>query len=215
MVTFSIPEGQRGKRDALRNRLAEMGFGLLSSSVWISPFDQEAEVTALVEELGLTGMVALLRCQRVWVPGVESAGDLAYQVWGLGTLEARYRDFNGRVDGLLALLERAKDGEEIDVEALFFEAMDLQGEMIEIVLVDDPCLPGELLPAGWPGQRTHELLHALTRTVDRLRTVATQYHYLFHLIHGMEVMEAFLPEGDDSFHWPSERCEGSCDASSR
>jgi phenylacetic acid degradation operon negative regulatory protein len=205
VVTFSIPEGQRGKRDTFRSRLTNMGFGLLSSSVWISPFDQEAEITALTKELGLSGQVTLLRCQRVWMPGVKGVGGLAYRVWGLEALETRYRDFNSRVETLLASLKRAKQGEEVDAEVLFFEAMDLQGELIDIILVDDPCLPDELLPPEWPGQRTHELLHTLTHTVDQFETVASRYEYLFHLIQGMEVLEAFRPEGDGSLHWPFER----------
>ena len=178
VVTFSIPEGERGKRDAFRTRLAEMGFGLLSSSVWISPFDQGTEVTAWVEELGLSGLVTLLRCRQAWMPGAGSSGELAYRVWELGALETRYRDFNGRAETL-----------------------------IDVILVDDPCLPRELLPPGWPGRRTHELLHTLTHTVDQLEAVAQRYDFLFHLIRGMDVLAGFLPE-DDSFHWPSERCEG-------
>jgi len=209
VVTFSIRERQRSKRDAFRNRLTEMGFGLLSSSVWISPFDQEAEVTTLVEELGLAGQVALLRCQRVWMPGVESIGELAYRVWGLEVLAARYCDFNSRAEALLESLERVKQeqGEEVDAEAIFFEALDLQGELLDIVLAGDPCLPAELLPPGWPSQRTHELFHTLTRTVDQLDLADGRYDYLFHLIRGMEVLETFRLEGDDSLHWPSERNE--------
>jgi phenylacetic acid degradation operon negative regulatory protein len=121
-VTFSVPEGQRSKRDTFRTRLAEVGFGMLSSSVWISPLDREAQVKALVEELGLAGQVALLRF-------------------------------------------------------------------------------------GWPAQRTHELVHALTRAIGQLDLTDTQHEYLFHLIRGMEVLEPFLPQ-DDSFHWPSERSAG-------
>lgn len=115
----------------------------------------------------------------------------------------RYRDFNSRVEALLASLEQVKQGQILDAEALFFEAMDLQGDLIEIIFVEDPCLPVELLPSEWPAQRTHELLHILTHTVDQLEAVASRYDYLFHLIQGMEVMEAFRP-ADDGFHWPSE-----------
>lgn len=204
VVAFSIPEGQRSKRDAFRTRLTEMGFGLLSSSVWISPFDQEAEVTTSIEELGLAGQVALLHCQRLWMPGVESVGELVYRVWRLEELEAHYRDFNSRIEALLELLERIKRGENADAEAHFFGAMDLQGELIDIVLTEDPCLPAELLPTDWPGQRTHELIHALTRAIDRLDLADSRYDYLFHLIQGMDVLEAFRPEGDDSLRWPPE-----------
>jgi phenylacetic acid degradation operon negative regulatory protein len=202
VVTFSIPEGRRGKRDAFRVRLTQMGFGLLSSSVWVSPLDHEMDVTALIEELDLVGQVALLRCQHMWMPGVGSASGLASRLWELTALAARYRDFNTRVDALLVSLERARQGKEVDVESLFFEAMDLQGELIDIILTEDPCLPPELLPSDWPGQRTHKLLHLLTRAINQLETVASRYDYLFHLIQGMEVLEAFLPEGDDSLHWP-------------
>ena len=205
VVAFSIPEGQRGKRDTFRTRLMEMGFGLLSSSVWISPLDHEAEVTSLVEELGLTGQVTLLRCQRAWRPGLESDADLAYQVWKLGALEAHYHDFNSRVEDLLRLLEQAGQGEEVDIEALFFKALDLQGELIDIILTEDPYLPTELLSPDWPGQRTHELIHALSCSIDQLGLADNRYDYLFHLIPGMEVLETFRPEGEDSFHWPSER----------
>ena len=207
VVTFSIPEGQRAKRDAFRTGLAQMGFGLLSSSVWVSPFDQGAGVTDLIAELGLSGLAVLLRCQQAWMPGVGSSGELAYRVWELMALETHYRDFNGRVEALLASLRGLGQGQEVDAEALFFQAMELQSELIDIILAEDPCLPKELMPSEWPGQRTHELLHTLTRTVDRLQAVATRYDYLFHLIRGMEVLEGFLPE-DDSFHWSSERCGG-------
>jgi len=205
VVTFSIRETQRSKRDAFRTRLTEMGFGLLSSSVWISPFDQEAGVTALVEELGLAGRVALLRCQRIGVPGVESIGELAYRVWGLQALAARYRDFNSRAEALLESLKRVGHEEEVDTEAIFFGAMDLQQELLDIILAGDPCLPTELLPPDWPSQRTHELFHTLTLTIDQLELTGSRYEYLFHLIQGMEVLEAFRAEGDDGLHWPSER----------
>ena len=205
VVTFSVPEGERSKRDAFRSELAGLGFGLLSSSVWISPFsDCEPGVIALVEELGLTGLVALMRCQRVWMPGLESPGDLARQVWALDGLASRYRDFNRRMEALLASLERVSQEGENGAEALFFEAIDLQGELIDIILSEDPCLPVELLPPDWPSQRTHELIHAAICRLDGLDISSSDYDYLFHLIQGMEVLEAFRIEEDDGLHWPQE-----------
>ncbi len=204
VVTFSIPEGRRSKRDAFRTRLEDMGFGLLHPSVWISPFDQEAEVTALVEELDLAGHVTLLRCQSAWVPGVDGAVALARRVWKLDDLEAHYRDLNRRIQAFMASLGRAEQGEEITAEELLFEAMNLQNELLEVILVQDPCLPDGLLPSDWPSQRTHELIHVLTRLADQLDVESDRYEHLFHLIRGMEVLEAFRTEGDDSLRWPGE-----------
>jgi phenylacetic acid degradation operon negative regulatory protein len=204
VVAFSVPEEQRDKRDIFRDRLVEMGFGLLSSSVWISPFDQEANVAALVTELSLDGMVAILHCDHIQMPGLASVRELAGTVWDLEPLAGHYRDINRRVEAFMAFLEQVGQGEEIDAEAVFFAAMDLQNEVIEMILAEDPCLPPELLPSDWPGQRTHELAHAVTAAIDRLEHVSGRYKYLFHLIQGMEVLEVFRPgfEGDVGFRWP-------------
>lgn len=204
VVAFSVPEEQRVKRDIFRDRLIEMNFGLLSSSVWISPFDQEADVAELVRELSLDGMVAILHCDHIQMPGLAGVRELAATVWDLGPLADHYRDLNRRVEAFMASLERAGQGGEIDAEAVFFAAMDLQNEVIEMILTEDPCLPPELLPPDWPGQRTHELAHAVTAAIDQLEQVSERYAYLFHLIQGMEVLEVFRPgfEGDVGFHWP-------------
>jgi len=73
-----------------------------------------------------------------------------------------------------------------------------------MILTEDPCLPPELLPPDWPGQRTHELAHAVTAAIDRLEHVSERYEFLFHLIQGMEVLEVFRFrfEGDVGFRWP-------------
>lgn len=206
-VTFSVPEGERGKRDRFRSELEEMGFGLLSTSVWISPFDQEDEVMVLVEELGLNGWVASLECQRIRVPGVEGASDLVCRVWDLDGLADHYRDLNDRIEALQASLEQAKQMETINPEALFFEAMSLQSELLDVILTEDPFLPPGLLPDDWPSQRTHELIHAITNTVDHLDLAGSHYEYLLYLLQGMEILEVFRLEGYDGFRWPSKGSE--------
>jgi phenylacetic acid degradation operon negative regulatory protein len=204
VVAFSVPEDQRDRRDAFRDRLAEMGFGLLSSSVWISPFDQETEVAALVKELGLGCMVVILHCDHIQMPGLAGVRELADTVWDLDSLAQHYCDLNDRIEAFLAFLEQVRQGGEINAEELFFEAMDLQNEAMEMILSEDPCLPPELLPPDWPGQRTHELAHAVTAAIDRLAPVSECYEFLFHLIQGMEVLEVFRFrfEGDVGFRWP-------------
>jgi phenylacetic acid degradation operon negative regulatory protein len=207
VVAFSVPEDQRDKRDDFRDKLEEMGFGLLSSSVWLSPFDQETGVAALARELDLDGMVAILHCDHIQMPGLAGVRELAHNVWDLEPLAEHYRDLNRRIQAFTASLERAGRGEQVDAEPLFFEAMDLQNELLEIILAEDPCLPPELLPPDWPGQHTHELINTLTATIDRMEQVADRYEYLFHMIQGMEVLEVFRSAGDDAFHWPQEREE--------
>ena len=40
MVIYSVPESERGLREQLRKKLAWLGFGALSASVWLSPHER-------------------------------------------------------------------------------------------------------------------------------------------------------------------------------
>ena len=119
-----------------------------------------------------------------------------------------------RIQELLKLMESHKL-EEIEIEDKDFrvrlkkEALGVAATVphAPVVAATAEAAPAELLPPGWPSQRTHELFHTLTRTVDQLDLADGRYDYLFHLIRGMEVLETFRLEGDDSLHWPSERNE--------
>jgi len=204
-VTFTIPEQERSKRDAFRDELEAMGFGLFTPSVWISPYDQQAEVMALVEELALNGWAATLTCDTIRVPGVDNPIELAGRVWDLESLAQRYRELNRRIGALQASLKHAARRETVEPEALFFQAMHLQSDLIDVIISKDPYLPPELLPPDWPSQRTHELIHAITRTVDELPLADGEYDYLLYLVQGMEVLEVFRAEGDETFRWPSRR----------
>ena len=53
IVTYSIPEQRREARDRLRLELGWMGYGALSGSTWISPYDLTKEVEELVRRLGI------------------------------------------------------------------------------------------------------------------------------------------------------------------
>jgi len=45
VAVFSVPESERGRRHALRSRLAWLGFGIVSAGVWIAPAHLAAETT--------------------------------------------------------------------------------------------------------------------------------------------------------------------------
>lgn len=49
VVLFDIPESEREARDALRDRLEDMGFFILQRSVFVYPYDCKDEIDFLVE----------------------------------------------------------------------------------------------------------------------------------------------------------------------
>src|SRR3972149_5596921 len=54
---YSIPESKRRLRTALRKRLTFLGFGPLGPGKWICAHDRQAEVQALLDDLGAGSFV--------------------------------------------------------------------------------------------------------------------------------------------------------------
>ena len=66
VVIFDIPEEEwRKGRDALRNKLQQLGFYLIQKSVWICPWPCENEVLFISELFGITPFVNILTAERI------------------------------------------------------------------------------------------------------------------------------------------------------
>lgn len=208
VVTFSIPEEHRDKRHLFRSKLIELGFGLLSASVWVSPYDYETEIAGLLTELDLVGHVTMLQCRRIWTPGEGELASRVYPIWHLAELENRYRALNS---GLAAVKNTliAAAGRSLSAaatEALFFQVIELQNELMDIILDSEPFLPLELLPADWPARETHHLLHAASQMLNEQQLIGGQHKFLFNLISGAEILGQFQESvGDYSWNWPAEK----------
>jgi phenylacetic acid degradation operon negative regulatory protein len=141
LVLFSMPEGDRTLRHALRTRLARLGFGPLRDGVWGTPRDRRDEAAAVVAELGLPAAAAL----RAEITAATAGYPAPAQVFDLARLRDRY-------DGFIAefgpLRRRVRAGTVGAAEALVVRTLLMDGwrEFADT----DPDLPDELLPPGWP-----------------------------------------------------------------
>lgn len=54
VLIFDIKEKQRGKREALRGKLKELGFYQIQKSVWVCPYEFIKEINLLRQFFGLT-----------------------------------------------------------------------------------------------------------------------------------------------------------------
>jgi phenylacetic acid degradation operon negative regulatory protein len=164
LVSYSIPEAQRELRDQFRKRLSYLGFGLLAAGSWISPHDLRAEVAELADDLGVSEFVDQFRGAYLR-PG-DTARALAARVWPLERLAEAYRAFAQRW-GLFA-------------DELVNEVPDARAFVLRFWLLheyqrfflDDPDLPQELLPPGWPGRDVARLFETLH---DRLAPGANRF----------------------------------------
>lgn len=90
MAVFSVPESEREKRHQLRSRLTRLGFGTVSSGVWIAPGHVEEEARNAVKNAGLDAYVDLFRAEHA---GFRALREQVARWWDLDDLERMYADF--------------------------------------------------------------------------------------------------------------------------
>lgn len=146
-VVFSIPESDRRRRPALRQRLRELQLGPLFDGFWITPRAPLAAIDRSLTELGVTD-AAVFRVSEVPRP----AGVDLLSAWDLRALRAEYQ---GLIDQLEPVVDKVHDQAIPDREALVVRVEACA--RWRTLAFTDPGLPAELLPSDWPQRRAREL----------------------------------------------------------
>ena len=189
LVSFDIPERIRKRRDELRLRLREVGFGLLAGGVWIAPGDVSEFVRSLAESLRVEDRIMISLSPDVSLGGLPIASAVS-RMWPFAELNKKYRAMRSRLRRRIERIQsRLESGNPPDSREAFLEIFIVYSEAAELI-AQDPCLPEELLPDGWLGLEVQDLIHQ---------------H--FHLIHGLEQKDpyAFLLELPPGLHIPRPR----------
>lgn len=145
VVIIDGAESTPALRAALRQELGWAGLGTVAPNVMASPVVEPVEATATIERIGGIEGVLVTRSALVPAVGTMSAEALARRVANLDEVGAEYQafvDFFGRFD--LASLTS------LDARSAFKLRTLLVSNYRRIVLAD-PLLPVELLPADWIG----------------------------------------------------------------
>jgi phenylacetic acid degradation operon negative regulatory protein len=151
---------ERARRERVQASLAYLGYAQLDDTTWLSPRPSP--------ELG-----ALREAERVRVEPFAARYDgdprgLLARAWDLDTLARAYQSWLADARGLIAPVGAGATDEAI------FAARSRLVHGWRKFLFSDPGLPGELLPAHWPGTAAAEffnvesarLLPAASRFVD-------------------------------------------------
>jgi phenylacetic acid degradation operon negative regulatory protein len=160
LLGFSLPESWQRQRHDLRSRLTWSGFGPLFNGLWIAP--GEADVSALVAELGLSAHVKVFRAHAD--TGMD-IGRMIEETWELSELSDRYEGFAGRWQHWEDDLPDADD-------ALVLR-LRLQTEWLQIVR-RDPRLPVEHLPADWPAEPAEKTFRTVHERLSPLAEEASE-----------------------------------------
>ncbi len=148
-------------KERVRRECGWLGFGPLSANVLAHPAPDLAELDVTMRRLDVADRLIVMRGETI---RSESAmRELARSCWNLDELDARYESFVQRFRPLI----RALAGKEQLTDKSAFLVRTLLIQEYRKVLLRDPLLPAELLPADWHGAAAYQLCRNLYRSVYR------------------------------------------------
>lgn len=164
VLSYTIPEKYRKRRDTLRDWLMWWGFGALAPGTWICPHPFSPAMEAKLRELKVWEYVQVFRGGHL---GSSERSDLIANAWPqLSVLRTRYQTYVAEYEPVLRRVEAG----DLDDKACFIARLQSLYEFIAITL-EDPTLPSGLLPEDWPRPAARslykELHQALAEPAER------------------------------------------------
>lgn len=148
IVIFDIPEKKKKRRESLRRKLVDLGFGRWQKSVYIIPHDIRDEINRFFKSQKLDQYCVCLEARRA------DLGDdrgLANRIWDLGKLEDEYREFIWDCEKIKNLPIEKRKGKIKDL-----------WERYKGLIFKDPYLPIQLLPDNWPAKEARKRLRVIS-----------------------------------------------------
>jgi phenylacetic acid degradation operon negative regulatory protein len=151
-LLYEIPEAERAFRDRFRRTAQLLGYATLRPGLMIATADHWPELGSLLPQQPAGGQVLKVRIAL----SDDDSRAVAARLWHTDDLAARYRQ--------VAVATRALSAQAggHDAGASAFRAFAAATLPVYQAVADDPDLPAELLPAGWPGD---ELTSALAQAI--------------------------------------------------
>ncbi len=148
LVIFDIPESKRKLRDSFRTLLKDIGFGMLKSSVWVSPRNHAEIIKRFIKRYKVEEYVFQL--ETVANDSTYQLNLFVRQCWDWKQLERQYEQFivlGERMLNMLRLEQRANS------RFLAKRAVFSYAETVKT----DPRLPDTIAPHTRLARRAHEL----------------------------------------------------------
>lgn len=154
IASYNIPEERRALRDQLRKDLSWMGFGMLTTSTWISPNHLADRVKELTQSYEITEHVEVFYADHL---GWSNPQGLVQKCWNLDEINSAYKSF---IDAYRPqyeqLTEDLRQNKKVADSHCFVEKTKLVHQYRKFLFID-PDLPHELVPQFWLGKEADQL----------------------------------------------------------
>lgn len=141
IIIFDVPENKRRMRRFLRQKLLELGFGMIQWSVYLSPYDFSRDLKEFFEASGFDQFAFVLEAKTLLVKDQKA---IASKIWRLDKLN---REYERLLKALKKINQNTPEEEKRKLRAWYLD-----------ILTIDPLLPQELLPADWKGEQVRSFL---------------------------------------------------------
>ena len=158
LVAFAVPEHQRAARDALRDRLLDLGGAILQGGLYVSPHQWHKDVWGEAKGLGIADSITLATTDELEIGGERDPRAIAARLWPLAELAEGYEAFAARFAQIPSRLTEMRDHRQRLPDAAFLPAALRMVVAFQEWFAHDPLLPPELVPRPWPGRTARELL---------------------------------------------------------
>ncbi|MDH3481690.1 MAG: phenylacetic acid degradation operon negative regulatory protein PaaX [Gammaproteobacteria bacterium] len=149
-------------REQVRRECGWLGFGPMSANVLAHPSPDLADLDATMRRLGVADSLIVMRGRTI--RSETAMRQLTRSCWSLDDIDARYQSFVQSFRPLImALSAKSKKAQLSDKSAFIVRTLLIQE--YRKVLLRDPWLPSELLPANWHGAAAYQLCRNLYRIV--------------------------------------------------
>jgi len=151
------------QKEVLRKEFGWLGFGAISTNVLAHPTPDVADMEATLKRSGVERQLVIMHGTSLGGKQDDAMRALVRKSWNLDELDSRYGSF---VQQFRPVFRAAQESGRIE-RRLAFHIRTLLIQQYRRILLRDPLLPAELLPAGWNGTAAYQLCRNLYRLVYR------------------------------------------------
>ena len=160
-LLFGLPEQiTASQRAKLRKELLWEGFGMLGPTSFAHPDPNAEVINEILDRTGVRDVIFVCTASQSEALNGRPLSGLVQECWQLDAVAADYRHY---VEQFASLPQLRQMRARLDPEQAFV-LRTLAIHEFRRAQLNDPLLPLEMLPAGWPGKTAYDLCHRIYRT---------------------------------------------------